>query len=72
MDSYGNMVAKFRKMQGRKAPPPSLVSDMVMSALKARRPAIRYSGGLAARPLLVLRRLLTDRMFDRMVMLAFR
>jgi hypothetical protein len=45
---------------------------MVMSALKARRPAIRYSGGLAARPLLVLRRLLSDRMFDRMVMLAFR
>jgi NAD(P)-dependent dehydrogenase (short-subunit alcohol dehydrogenase family) len=69
---YVDMVTKFRRLQGRKAPPPSVVSDMVMSALKARRPAIRYSGGLAARPLLVLRRLLSDRMFDRMVMLAFR
>jgi short-subunit dehydrogenase len=69
---YGEMVARFRKMQGRKAPPPSLVSNLVMNALGARRPAIRYSGGLAARPLLFLRRLLSDRMFDRMVMLAFR
>jgi len=69
---YRDMVAKFRKMQGRKAPPPSVVSDMVMKALRARRPAIRYHGGLAARPLLFLRRHLSDRMFDRLVMLGFR
>ncbi|WP_158811313.1 oxidoreductase [Beijerinckia sp. L45] len=69
---YSNMVAKFSSMQGRKAPPPSIVSEMVMKALGASRPAIRYSGGLAARPLLFLRRHLSDRMFDRLVMLAFR
>ncbi len=69
---YGDMVTKFSGMQGRKAPPPSVVSDMVMKALGARKPAIRYSGGLASRPLLLLRRTLTDRMFDRVVMLAFR
>ena len=69
---YGGMVEKFSKMQGRKAPPPSVVSDMVIKALGARRPAIRYSGGLAARPLLFLRRHLSDRMFDRLTMLAFR
>lgn len=69
---YGEMVAKFRKMQGRKAPPPSVVSDMVMKALRAPRPAIRYSGGMGARPLLFLRRRVSDRMFDRLVMLAFR
>ncbi|TCU49292.1 short-subunit dehydrogenase [Novosphingobium sp. PhB57] len=70
--AYSEMVAKFSKMQGRKAPSPSVVSDMVMKALGARRPATRYSGGLAARPLLFLRRHLSDRMFDRLVMLAFR
>jgi NAD(P)-dependent dehydrogenase (short-subunit alcohol dehydrogenase family) len=69
---YADMVAKFGKLQGRKAPPPSVVSDMVIKALQARRPAIRYSGGLAARPLLFLRRHLSDRMLDRLVMLAFR
>jgi NAD(P)-dependent dehydrogenase (short-subunit alcohol dehydrogenase family) len=69
---YQFMVEKFRKMQGRKAPPPSVVSDMVMKALKARRPATRYSGGLAARPLLFLRRWLSDRMFDRLIMTAFK
>jgi NAD(P)-dependent dehydrogenase (short-subunit alcohol dehydrogenase family) len=69
---YADMVAKFGKLQGRASPPPSVVSDMVMKALQARRPALRYSGGLAARPLLFLRRHLSDRMFDRLVMLAFR
>jgi NAD(P)-dependent dehydrogenase (short-subunit alcohol dehydrogenase family) len=69
---YAKMVTKFRKMQGREAPPPSIVSDMVMKALKARRPATRYSGGLAARPFLFLKRTLSDRMFDRLIRLAFR
>jgi NAD(P)-dependent dehydrogenase (short-subunit alcohol dehydrogenase family) len=69
---YRDLVAKFHKMQGRKAPPPSVVSDMVMKALNARRPATRYVGGLAARPLLFLRRNLSDRMFDRLVMAGFK
>jgi NAD(P)-dependent dehydrogenase (short-subunit alcohol dehydrogenase family) len=69
---YAAMVTKFRAMQGRTAPPPGIVSDMVMKALKARRPATRYSGGLAARPLLFLKRNLSDRMFDRLIMQAFR
>ncbi|WP_376717711.1 oxidoreductase [Labrys neptuniae] len=70
--AYAEMVAKFRKMQGRKLPPPSVVSDLVLRAIQTRRPAARYSGGLMARPLLFLRRHLSDRMFDRLVMLAFR
>ncbi|EIM30191.1 oxidoreductase (plasmid) [Microvirga lotononidis] len=48
--AYADMVAKLRKMQGRKAPPPSLVSDLVVRALKARRPAVRYSRGLMSAP----------------------
>ena len=71
-EPYAGMVASFRKMQDRKAPPPSVVSDMVVKALDARRPATRYSGGLIARPMLFLRRCLSDRMFDRLVMLGFR
>jgi len=69
---YADMVAKFRKMQGQKAPPPSVVSDMVVKAIDSKKPAVRYSGGLAARPLLFLRRHLSDRMFDRLIMIPFR
>jgi hypothetical protein len=43
-----------------------------MRALWARRPQTRYAAGMMARPLLLLRRLLSDRMFDRLVMTAFR
>lgn len=70
--AYAGMVAAFRKMQGRKAPPPSVVSNMVIKALRAKRPRTRYWGGLAAKPLLFLRRHLSDRLFDRLVMLGFR
>jgi NAD(P)-dependent dehydrogenase (short-subunit alcohol dehydrogenase family) len=69
---YAEMVRKFRKMQGRKAPPPSVVSDMVVKAIESGKPAVRYTGGLAARPLLFLRRHLSDRMFDRLIMIPFR
>jgi NAD(P)-dependent dehydrogenase (short-subunit alcohol dehydrogenase family) len=71
--AYGDMVAKFRKLQnGQKGAPPSVVSDLIVRALNARHPTPRYSGGLMARPLLFLRRRLSDRLFDRLVMMGFR
>jgi NAD(P)-dependent dehydrogenase (short-subunit alcohol dehydrogenase family) len=70
--AYRGMVAKFRGLQGRKAPPPSVISRLVAKALSAKRPATRYHGGLMAGPLLFLRRRLSDRMFDRLVMTAFK
>jgi NAD(P)-dependent dehydrogenase (short-subunit alcohol dehydrogenase family) len=70
---YAKLVASFRRAQGRlSAPPPSVISDLVVRALKARRPQSRYVGGLFARPMLVLRFLLSDKMFDRLIMTAFR
>lgn len=71
---YGDLVAKFRSGQQRlgKNPPPKVISDLIVKALKAKRPAARYHGGRLAAPLLFLRSILSDRMFDRLVMLAFR
>jgi hypothetical protein len=40
--------------------------------LKAERPRTRYHAGMMARPMLFLRRYLSDRKFDRMTMLAMR
>ena len=46
--------------------------DLIVKALKAKRPAPRYHGGLLAGPLLFLRRVLSDRMMDWLILSAFR
>jgi NAD(P)-dependent dehydrogenase (short-subunit alcohol dehydrogenase family) len=43
---------------------PEVVARTIIRALRATRPKARYSTGGAARPMLFLRRTLTDRMFD--------
>ena len=40
--------------------------------VKARKPKTRYHAGFMASPVLFLRSLLSDRMFDRMLMLALK
>jgi NAD(P)-dependent dehydrogenase (short-subunit alcohol dehydrogenase family) len=71
---YGRLVRAFSHAQSnmRQAPPPSVISALVIKAVRAARPRTRYAGGLLARPLLFLRRWLSDRTFDRLVMSAFR
>jgi hypothetical protein len=56
----------------RKMPPPRVISDLIVKALKAKRPKTRYHGGMLAGPMLFLRQHLSDRMFDRVIMLALR
>jgi short-subunit dehydrogenase len=72
--AYTGLVAKFRKSQSRmrKSPPPRVISDLIVKALNTKRPATRYHGGGLAGPLLFLRRHLSDRWFDKIVMSAFR
>lgn len=72
--AYAGLTAKFRALLSgqRKAPPPGVISDLIVKALKARRPRTRYHGGMLAGPMLFLRRHLSDRMFDRLVMAALR
>jgi NAD(P)-dependent dehydrogenase (short-subunit alcohol dehydrogenase family) len=71
---YADLARAFRSTQAKmgKMPPPRVISDLIVKALRARRPRTRYSGGMMARPTLFLRRILSDRMFDRMVMMAMR
>jgi NAD(P)-dependent dehydrogenase (short-subunit alcohol dehydrogenase family) len=72
--AYADFVAKFRKRQAQlgKYPPPKIITDLIVKALKAKRPATRYHGGKLAGPLLFLRSVLTDRMFDALTLAAFR
>jgi NAD(P)-dependent dehydrogenase (short-subunit alcohol dehydrogenase family) len=71
--AYADLVKSFNKMQGSlKLPPASVISDLIVKALRAKRPKARYKGGHLAVPLLFVRRLLSDRMFDRLISLASR
>lgn len=71
---YKGLATAFRGAQARmgRMPPPRVISDLIVKALRARRPRIRYSGGMMARPILFLRHILSDRMFDRLVMMAMK
>lgn len=69
---YGNMANKFAAMlTGRvagMASEPSVILKLVKKAIFAKRPKTRYSGGFMAAPLLFLKRVLTDRLFDKLMM----
>ncbi|WP_077035200.1 oxidoreductase [Pelomonas sp. KK5] len=72
--AYASFVKKFGALQQdqRKLPGPRVISDLVVRALRARRPRARYHGGFLAGPMLLLRGLLSDRLFDRLISSAFR
>jgi NAD(P)-dependent dehydrogenase (short-subunit alcohol dehydrogenase family) len=50
------------------ASPPSVVADVIVQAIAARRPRTRYVVGKLARPLILLRQLFGDRVFDKAIL----
>lgn len=72
--AYTGLVERFGKARARlgEGPPPSVITDLIVKALKAKHPKTRYSAGMLARPLLILRSWLSDRMFDRLIMSGLR
>ena len=71
--AYSNLANRVLGMRDRiktddsLGSPPSLIADTIARSLKARRPKTRYVAGQYARHLIFLRRLLSDRMFDRII-----
>lgn len=63
-------LAKFfrKSFEKNDVSPPKVITDLVIKAVRARKPRTRYSGGKDAFPLLLLRRWLSDRTFDKLVM----
>lgn len=62
MDSMESLEAS-----GRVGSPPSVIANAILKAIQAKRPKARYAAGQYAKPLILLRRLLSDRMFDRII-----
>lgn len=50
-----------------RASDPSLIAKVIATAATTRRPKTRYAAGTGARAILIVRRLVTDRMFDYLV-----
>ncbi|MFJ5490367.1 oxidoreductase [Pectobacterium carotovorum] len=49
---------------------PQVIADTIAQAVSARRPKTRYAVGFGAKPMICLRRLLSDRLFDRFMRMA--
>ena len=64
------LIAGAAKASHRTGPgsSPSVIADTVSKAVEARRPRTRYAAGKFAKPLLIARKWLSDRLFDRTVM----
>ena len=68
---YGQMTSKMIETGKRfknKNVEPVIIADIILKAIRAKVPNIRYSGGFMAKPLLLLRRLLSDRLMDKMIL----
>lgn len=50
-----------------RASDPRVIARTIVAAVMARRPKTRYATGFSARPVLALRRLVSDRTFDRLI-----
>ncbi|MFF4116901.1 oxidoreductase [Streptomyces sp. NPDC001714] len=51
----------------KRSSPPQVIADAIGKAVTARRPKTRYATGFAARPMIGMRRVLSDRAFDGVI-----
>ena len=67
--AYGGIVKRLteRTPSHNRGSPPSVIADTVLKAVRARRPRTRYASGQYARLALLLGRLTSDRMYDRIM-----
>jgi NAD(P)-dependent dehydrogenase (short-subunit alcohol dehydrogenase family) len=51
---------------------PEVIANAIVRAVRARRPRTRYAAGIGAKPIILARRVLPDRVFDGLIRLSFR
>jgi short-subunit dehydrogenase len=69
--AYKDQAVKFAEGFGgadAKSPGPIVIAELIQKAIEARRPRARYSAGYLAKPVLFMKKILSDRMFDQMIM----
>jgi NAD(P)-dependent dehydrogenase (short-subunit alcohol dehydrogenase family) len=68
---YKTMTEKFAGLQknfGHRASDPLVIARIVLKAIRARKPRTRYAAGFMAGPILTMRKLLSDRLMDRLLL----
>lgn len=72
--AYADQAAAVAKIlaAARLGSSPKVIAEAVDRAVRARRPRSRYAVGLGAKPAMLARRVLPDKVFDRMLRLTFR
>jgi len=68
---YKPMAEHLQKMYGdieKNAVEPVVIARLIKKGIEAKHPKTRYIGGAMAKPMLFMRKLLSDKLFDKMVM----
>ncbi|HEV3413767.1 MAG TPA: oxidoreductase [Puia sp.] len=69
--AYKEMTSKFAGLQktfGHRAAEPLVIAKIVLKAIRARHPRTRYSAGFMAGPVLTMKKILPDRLLDRVLL----
>lgn len=65
-DTALKVASTFEKLEPRNAEP-EVIAKMILRAIEQKNPKIRYSGGMMAKPLLFMRKILSDKMMDSLI-----
>jgi len=66
-DTVARMGKSFREVDG-KMPGPEMIAKLIKKGIEAGKPETRYSAGYMAKPALFFRRILSDRLMDKMML----
>jgi NAD(P)-dependent dehydrogenase (short-subunit alcohol dehydrogenase family) len=64
---YSDQAKRMADAAGDGGSPVSVIADVIVKSVKVKKPKTRYSAGKYAKQLLALRKLTSDRMFDRII-----
>ena len=65
--AYSHLVNRMTERSNGHGSPPSVIANTVLKAVKAKRSKTRYAAGQYAKPVLFLRKIVSDRMYDRVL-----
>lgn len=73
--AYKDMVAYFKEgfqKMAAKVPEPTVIARLIKKAIEAEKPKTRYVGGYMAKPLLFIRKLVSDKLMDKVISNQFK
>ncbi len=71
--TYAQKMFNFIKEMEQKnnAPEPIVIAELIKKAIEAKKPKARYAKGAMAKPMLLMKKYMSDAMFDKMILRTF-